>query len=441
MKINKSFNPHKVKKILIVNVHSSKNAGDYALLIQTMNYLQKSFGAINMTIMANWPEEPAIKELGNSIIGSPWWIIKVWEKRKKPRFQVLSLLLGILWLLIYRIDIFHLASRVIPKAWNDLFLEYRDSDLVVAVSGNQLFSSGRLGWPLLVVGFPIYLARFFNKKMIVFPQSVGPLNSKFDRWYVHFLYDNVDKVYVRDKVSLELLDDLNIRKSKPSFMHDVAFTFPPDNQESLLEFFPHKEHLATPPKLGMTIISNMPSYLSPDNMTCYYQNMAKTIHTLIDEHGFDIFLFCQVYGPTDDENDELGIKRVVELLPNPHKKYIHIINHRMHPAQLKAIYGLMDIFIASRLHSGIFSLSMNVPTLFIGYLYKTIGVLKAINLDEFYIDLQDISYLHMVNKILAMWKEKNKIKERIHSKMKIIEKDLANFPKIIIADLENDHEN
>ncbi len=44
MKKPKRLNQNSIKNILIVNVHSSQNAGDYALLIQTIYYLKETFG-------------------------------------------------------------------------------------------------------------------------------------------------------------------------------------------------------------------------------------------------------------------------------------------------------------------------------------------------------------------------------------------------------------
>lgn len=432
---NKSFNPEKIHNILIVNVHSAKNAGDYALLRQTIYYIENAFVDINITIMANWPKESALSQLGKKIIASPWWIVKVWDNKIKPRYQVLSLFTSFLWLLLFRIDKWKCLSWLIPKVWWDLFSIYENTDLVVAVSGNQLFSSGRFGWPLLVVGFPIYLARFFKKKIIVFPQSVGPLSSNFDRNYVRFLYNNVDKLYIRDQESLDLMYQLKIKKSNPSFMHDVAFTFPSANCTSTQKNF-HKEILnPSLKKLGMTVIASMPSYLDAENMQRYYLSIAKTIDSLIKFHDFHVFLFCQVFGPTDDENDNLGIKQVLELLPFNEQKNVHIINQKLYPSELKACYGYMDVFLASRLHSGIFSLSMGVPTLFIGYLYKTIGVLRAIELEKYYIDLEDISTLDMTAQITDMWNEKEEIKHKIKEKTKVIEEDLARFSKQLIADL------
>jgi len=431
MKKPKRLNQNSIKNILIVNVHSSQNAGDYALLIQTIYYLKETFGNVSINILANWPNELSLEHICHKVIGSPWWLIKVWDKHKKPRYQVLSFMLGNLFLLLFRIDIFSISKRVIPETWFTLFKEYKDTDLVVAVSGNQLFSSGRLGWPLPVICMPIYLGLFFHKKILIFPQSVGPFNTRFEKIIVKFLYNHVSKLYIRDLESLKLIHTLKIKKSQPEYMHDPAFTFPPTSESKARRILKRVGFNGARNNIGFTIISTMPSYLSPETIRDYYFSIGKTIENLTSQSNFEVFLFCQVYGPTKDENDFIGIKRVLKEINKPLNNKIHIVKEKLHPSELKACYGLMDLFIASRLHSGIFSLGMRVPTLFIGYLYKTAGILNAINLGEYQIDIDDITYNTLYQNIMKLWTEKSTLKEKINKKMSTIEEDLEVFPKEI----------
>ncbi len=185
----------RIRNILIVNVHSASNAGDYALLYQTINYLKQSLGDLKINILSNWPNELLLQELANSVIGSPWWVTGIWNKKKRPRFQVLSFFISFLYLLLYKLRVF---KQSLPKNWLQIFDAFTNADLVVAVSGNQLFSSGRLGWPLPVIAYPIYLAKTFRKPAIIFPQSVGPLRTSTERHIVRYVYNNVEKLFIRD---------------------------------------------------------------------------------------------------------------------------------------------------------------------------------------------------------------------------------------------------
>ena len=431
MKTSKRSVEKTIKNILIVNVHSSQNAGDYALLIQTIHYLKETFGDIKISVMANWPNESALEYACDKVIAAPWWLIGVWDKNKKPRFQVLSLVVSFLYLFLYRADIFSIWKKFLPESWRKVFDAYIKTDLVVAVSGNQLFSSGRLGWPLPVLGYPIFLGLCFNKQIIIFPQSIGPLKTKVERLIVKLLYDRVDKLFVRDLESMRLVEKLKIKNSLPEFMHDVAFTLLPTSESLARKRLINAGFIESKDNIGITVISSMSSYLSSEIIQNYYQSLARTIERLVNQPNFEIFLFCQVFGPHKDENDAIAIERVIKEIKEPVSNKIHIINEKIHPSELKACYGLMDAFIASRLHSGIFALGMNVPTLFIGYLYKTMGVLKAINLDEFQIDLKDVTENNIHQKFMNLWTEKSSIRKKIRDEISTIEKELGNLPSEI----------
>ncbi len=63
------------------------------------------------------------------------------------------------------------------------------------------------------------------------------------------------------------------------------------------------------------------------------------------------------------------------------------------------------IFLASRLHSGIFSMGMYVPTIFIGYLSKTRGVLESIGLNQNVIDLTELNEDNLMEKLGQTWRD------------------------------------
>lgn len=430
----------KTKKILIINVHSSDNAGDLALLQQTIFYLQSAFGKVKITICSNWPDEKQIIELGYQVVPSPWQIIGVWDKNKKPRYQVLSFLCGVFYFFYFK---FYKSSKLgsaIPENWKNLFYTYFETDLIVAVSGNQLFSSGKFGWPLPVVGFPIYLAIHFKKPIIIFPQSVGPFKYYWEKKFVSYLYDRVNKLFIRDLVSLDLVKKIGIKNSNPQFMPDIAFTYPAIDKKYAIKILSSYGYSTENKNIGITILSKMPSYIDRTQIENYYGALSETITKLILIDNYNVFIFNQVVGPTEDENDLIGAKNVISLLPTQIRKKIIIIHEKLSPSELKGCYGLMDLFLATRLHSGIFALEMRVPTLFIGYLDKTIGILKSIDLDKYFIKLDEVTSEILTKKLIEMEIQQEKLISFIDDKMNSIGVLLLQFPEIIretISDEKN----
>lgn len=425
-------------KILIVNVHSSENAGDLALLEQTIFYIQSAFKNVDISISSNWLNEESLLRLGYHIFPSPWYLLEVWNKQKKPRYQLLSFVFSVIYLYIYKFSNVFQIKPIIPKKWQKLFDKFLGSDIIVAVSGNQLFSSGKFGWPLPIIGFPIFLAFNFKKPVIIFPQSIGPFRYFWEKKYINYLYNRVNKLFIRDLVSLELATKLRIKKSKPQFIPDIAFTYPSINSLSAKNILDHYGFSDLNKNIGITILSKMPSYMDKNNINHYYKEMAETISKLVFLYKYKIFVFNQVSGPTEDENDLQGAKIVLSFLPKNIRHEIMVVKEKLNPSELKGCYGQMDVFLATRLHSGIFALDMRVPTLFVGYLNKTIGVLRSIELEEFYFDLKEVTSEKLTEKIIYMDNHKDLIISNINKKMNAVSEKLRQFPEIVKESITNE---
>jgi len=67
------------------------------------------------------------------------------------------------------------------------------------------------------------------------------------------------------------------------------------------------------------------------------------------------------------------------------------------------------------LHSGIFSMSMYVPTLWIGYLSKTRGVLEAAGLDDYLIELSQLNETLLWEKLQYIWSHRQACSEKLRT--------------------------
>ncbi|VWX34449.1 conserved hypothetical protein [Exiguobacterium oxidotolerans] len=67
---------------------------------------------------------------------------------------------------------------------------------------------------------------------------------------------------------------------------------------------------------------------------------------------------------------------------------IDLKKHVNYPEQLVDMYGKMNRFIGSRMHSTIFSLAGGVPTIALSYQPKTLGTFKRLGLEEFVYDIE-----------------------------------------------------
>jgi polysaccharide pyruvyl transferase WcaK-like protein len=148
----------------------------------------------------------------------------------------------------------------------------------------------------------------------------------------------------------------------------------------------------------------------------YYTVLEQTLTHFLQNFSAQLVLFNQVSGPTSNENDGEAAAALCSRLKAKGLDAIHI-NQAVKPALLKASYGSMQAFLASRLHSGVFALGMNVPTVFIGYLSKTRGMLEALELETNVIDFKDLTEQHLWEKLSYTWT--NAVQEREAMKRKM----------------------
>jgi polysaccharide pyruvyl transferase WcaK-like protein len=87
----------------------------------------------------------------------------------------------------------------------------------------------------------------------------------------------------------------------------------------------------------------------------------------------------------------------------------------------------MDLFIASRLHSGIFAMSGGVPTIFIGYNPKTKGFLDAVGMSQLLLNLDGIDESRLYELMCQSWENRQVLAEQTRL---IVEKCSQDFDRV-----------
>lgn len=392
----------KPTKILLILVHSTQNAGDLALLQVSVHQLRRHFKNCIITISANYPDEVWYKEKGYKVISSPISLIGK-STNAPPWLQLTNFILSFVITMLYFLNL----RFLIPKSWNLLLDEYKSSDLVVAVPGNQLFSTGRFGWPFPVTIYSVFLAHFFRKPIYVLPQSIGPFRRWWEKILVRYAYSKANLVFLRDQASLEVAQKIGLSMDKVFYAPDPAFALEPCQKEEAIKILSDFGWTSENPSLGVTIIAPQGHFLDPNSLENYYSVLAATLVRISLKWDLQIVFFVQVTGPTEIENDRIPTSQIYNKIRSQVKAIY--VDKALRPEILKACYGEMDIFLASRLHSGIFSISMGVPTVFIGYLSKTIGFLKSIEMDKYGIKLDDLNEDVLLKIFEEVWTLRNEI--------------------------------
>jgi len=424
-------------KILLINVHSFHNAGDAVLNKIAIHLLQKSFPNAQITVSLNDPEnfeEPDIKATESFLY---------WSKNDQGRWRWFAF-----WFLLVTSWITALKSHFFKQPvsarswlpWHFLFQAYVSADLVVSCPGNFLYSSGKLGLTLFINLYSIIFALFLGKPIYMMPQTIGPLNYLWERKLVRWVLSKMRIVMVRDVISKQLLKQIGLQHPRCHLLPDIAFVYPrqpPSLGEKLLEEY-GADIKSARPLLGVTLINWGAQNQRFATQATYEHAVAQTIRSFIDYHRGTAVLFAQVQGPTINDDDRIPARHVANQLADLGNQVI-FIERKVTQDELKSAYSLMDFFLGSRLHSNIFALSELVPVVAIQYQYKTAGVMRMLNLDEWVIDIESVTPPKLADLLENAWNCREKTRLKIQSRLPQIIEQVESVGQRIADDFYKNH--
>ena len=426
-----SREPDLSPKILLVNFHSTMNAGDLGLLVSAREFLMCTFPSCEITVSANWPDEPAYRDNDFNVVPSPWSLSGLNTKAS---------ILQQLWkFIVAGIKLYHTDPKLffVDPDINHLRSAYREADIIASVPGNQFYSSGRFGWPFPVSILGVLLAKHYKKPLVVLPQSIGPLKRWWERALLRKTYGNARRIFLRDENSLDLAKQLGLPNENVSYSPDLALGLQSGDPSIALEVLCQAGVGLARPKLGVTLISKMNRSFDSQAMQNYYEVLETSLGKFAHDNCIQLIFFNQVTGPTPVEDDSIPTARMVERLQRSGIDAIHF-NQCLPPGLLKACYGQMDIFLATRLHSGIFAIGSTVPTLFIGYLTKTQGLVRSLKIEDDFIDLSDLSEACVLVKLDDLWENRASRRTHLAKVLSQAQQQQAELVELLKKDFSND---
>lgn len=384
-----------MSRLLIINLHSTSNAGDHALLLMSLRAIYAFSPDAQITLSVNDPAGFAANQLAEPCVPSffgwaggerrPGWL---------PRLRLLiQLYLCGLWAALRYRWSGKATYAGIPRPYRSLLRAYFEADAVLSCPGNFIYTRSYLaGLPILVPLFAMFYAWLLGKPFALLPQTVGPLSRRWEGWVVGWVLRRASRIAVRDVTSVALLERLGFGKETYLVIPDLAFQFPGAGREAgmaLLQEF-GIEPSALRPRLGVTLINWGAQNPAFGQQLRYEAGVTETIRRFLAETGGEALLFSQVCGPTSADDDRIPARRVAAALAAAGvTEGVHLIDAAIPAPRLKAAYGLMDLFLGSRLHSNIFALAEGVPVLAIAYQDKTFGVMGMLGLGEWVLSIEE----------------------------------------------------
>ncbi len=417
------------KSILMINVHSSCNAGDAALALVAVEQLRKHFSDCRVRMSMDTPDS----HLGDEKALSSFF---TWVKRGSQWnwFSLAWLLPGtLLPAIAYRL-LGDPVFVITPKPWQPLLRAYIDADLVVSKPGGFLYSSGN-GLSLLIALHTLWMAVLVGKPLYIFPQSVGPFSRTWERKLVGMVLARARIIMVREAISLAQLGACGLSPEKSQLLPDLAFDFRGESAETAaawLREFGVDVHEKSP-YLGMTVINWAVKNTGFGRQSEYEAACAAAIRHFVDQFGGKVLLFPQVWGPLESQDDRVPARRVAESVADLGDAVIAIESPAT-PGLLRSAYQFMDLFIGTRMHSNIFALSAGVPVIGIGYLPKTQGITEMLGLGEWTIGIEEVTAEHLVAMLEQLWSNREDVRAHLGKAIPIVVADAKKAGELIASD-------
>lgn len=199
--------------------------------------------------------------------------------------------------------------------------------------------------------------------------SIGPFNDNYELKTIIPHLKKIDKIYAREQETIRYLFSLGV-EDNVQFLSDPAFQV----KKGLIK----DNNLDKKIKIGIN--------LSPLSTIHFYKNIESGIEKQVNaierllnlDEDIEVFLIPHVKSSVENDDDFAYLKLIYERINSLLKKRVTYISEDNGFIGRKQILVKMDYVIAARMHCAINAICCHVPTLFLSYSKKAIGMSELI---------------------------------------------------------------
>lgn len=331
----------KKKKVLIVNAVPTNN-GDAALIMSIYNRLKKENYEVEI--------ETYDYELVKTLYPDVKFVRSIFDNRIIRKLGRLNKIIIPLLLVLRKKD-------------------YLSADIIIGAPGGYINS---------YYGFfnKIYmmyiLKKKFNKKIVMYSQSVGPLNEKDVKILSKYI-NAFDMFMVRDDISYRNIKDL-INESNLMQTNDAAFMLPIINRENN--------------ESKKVAISVRGWKHDSRNKNKYFKMISKMVEKCVND-GYEVEFISTCQGLENYIDDSNVAKEIYNILSDDIKEKVIINSSYLSLDELREYLTNFKFTIGTRLHMCILSIMSGIPALNISYEVKGKECYKYLGMSEYTIDYNE----------------------------------------------------
>jgi len=429
------------------------NKGDLAILENTLGLLKKYCSNSNISVINVDYSFKEITELegfdslrnmlGKQHFGA--FFPRVFKSSNKflDLMNGLKYLFLSAWILFWTRLLGKGAGILIMGEYKQSFNAIKDADFVILKGGSYVYSYGGIkGFIFLCrMIFPSILAIFLNKKVIALGHSIGPIVGYPARRIARWTLNRFTRIVVREDITYNfLINDLNIKREKLFLLPDLAFWRDKNgcSSECTLNHILEKENIkfgdSTDLKIGITVRDwDFPLQRDAERLfEKYITSIIESIKYLYSEYNVSCFIMPHV-------QRDLPIGEQVYSRTKSYNTFL--LRGDYSPRIMRKIYGEMDLFIGTRIHSNIFAISEGVPTIAIAYqIPKGFGIIGMAGLDKYILNIANICTKDLIKRINIVLHNRDQIREGLLKRANEMSRDVElGFFKVIDSIFDLNH--
>ena len=363
------------KNILITGGTLSQNHGAEAMTLVTIQILKDVLIKPNIFLASNNEQDQ--------------------KKAKKYNIQFIKIpntILGRMKLLLLGFLIVLLKKK--PE--NKFLRVFYETDLIIDISGDAIGDYYHL-LNMLSIGWRQLLILLFKKPLVLFPQSMGPFTNFASKLIAKMVLNYSKIILVREKISLNYIKQFINRPKSIFFCLDTAFFLKKNTEETTYNKFYERDF----PIIGIAASQLISSEK-------YIKTLSNFSNHLINIYNYNIVLIPHVIDTIKNVNDDrIVLKKIYQNLDNREKCLL--IERDLDAPVLKNLIGKCDIFIGSRMHSNIASISSNVPTIAISYSHKYSAIMDLFDQGEYVLNVDDLDFSKLLNSFNIIFDQRYEI--------------------------------
>ncbi|MCY0966943.1 polysaccharide pyruvyl transferase family protein [Parathalassolituus penaei] len=360
-------------KYTIINAYGHSNRGDSVLLTECIEEVLSFDESAEISVLlfegnAEHERVNSFERIGNinvkGLVG------------KLAQVYILTIALA------YAVTGCNFFLKMLPFSQCLSLKEMEKSDFVISAPGGYIHDTNHA---YIIALLNIFIAWLMGRKVLMAPQSYGPLKSKFSRFFTGYVLNKVDKVCARESYSYDfLINKVFVEREKVIKTGDSAFwnDHPDDGEKESVD--------DNSEILGVTVVG----WTFPDcddankKYKVYCESLAHILDRAIDELGASVVIYNQV-------DDDIATAEFVRSLCKRKDRVLVDISPKS-SNKLRKIIATSKVFLGTRFHSCIFAMMSGRPTFAISYLPKTEFIMKDLGLGHrsWSINDMDVEYIY-----------------------------------------------